>query len=180
MDPKLRLFDLYTLVRNLNKALKDPNEVITLGAFEPRIPKKNPFLYRQSTIQKHVCGKFPLTQNTCGRGLIGGIFGLENEVSLGYIFVETGAVCPDRDYGSRYETLRLRTKRPIELKNASLNGDSIITVPKCSIKLLLEQEESCAPYEERRDHKRVGPFWIRTELSDVLPSEWFYKDCKNT
>jgi hypothetical protein len=168
-EPDLHLFDLQNLVTTLNASLRDPNEVITLGKFESKTPKKNPFIYRFYDRELETVGKFPLRQNTCGSGLIGGLLGLESEVSLGYIFVETGYAIASENGGRRYETLKLRTKRPIELKEG-------ITIPKCNVKILREAEECTTTYQERRDHEKFGPFWISSRLRDVLPSDWFYRE----
>lgn len=166
-EPRLELFDLENLVMMLNESLAKRDEVIELGEFEHREPKRNPFLYRLIGEEVETRGKFPLRQTVFGRGLLDGFLGLDSEINLGYVFVETGYTDASSNYSGKYETLRLRIKHPLELKNGEV-------IPNCSIKLLQEIEEGAEPSQYRRDHVRYsGLVWVRSDLSKVLPFEWF-------
>jgi hypothetical protein len=137
-----------------------------LGEFEPRVPKRNPFLYQFTDREIESRGKFPLRQTVYGRDILR-FLELDSKINLGYIFLETGYTDASSNYGGRYETLRLRIKHPIPLKGRKV-------IPDCSVKFLQETEEGANPFQERRNHLRCGGlFWVKTDLSKVLPSEWF-------
>jgi len=170
LEPRLELFDLGKFVGRLNNSLVDKEEVIELGEFEHREPKKDPFLYRLADRKIEARGKFPLKQTAHRTGLMSLLtMGFESdlEINLGYIFIETGYIDASSDYGGRYETLRLRIKHPLELEDKQV-------IPNCSVKLLQETGEGAELFQDRKDHVRYGGLiWVRADLSKVLPSKWF-------
>ncbi len=178
MDPLVKqhirteFFDLPALVGKLNSSLANPSDFIELGDFVGLTPRKNPFLYRLGERKVETVGKFPLTQEKTGRTFFG-LFDLEVDAPLGYIFVETGSLEWDEMHdGYGYETLRLRIKRPLDLKNG-------LVVPNCSVKIYGEEGKEWGeqPAPLRRDHvRKYGLIWQRTDLEKVLPSQWFYRN----
>ena len=167
-EPIFELFNMKGLVGKLNSALADPEETITLGEFITEKPIKNHFLHRLTNKKIENMGRYPLTQTVYSKGIFG-FLDIDSEINLGNIFIETGFTDIDSSYVGKYETIRLRTKYPIELKNDNI-------VPKCSIKLLQEfYDDFTEPYQKRRDHvRKLGLIWVKDDLSDILPSEWFF------
>lgn len=155
-EPQLKLLDISGLVERLNSALAESEPRISRREFELKEPRKNPFLYRARDRELESRGKYQL-----------GILKPELGVNLGYVFVETGFTNVSDDCGGGYETLRFRTYVPIELRNGNI-------IPECSVKLLIETEEIGPLHKERKDHTRkAGLIWVRSDLSSVLPTEWF-------
>ena len=158
-EPKLELIDISGLVNKINSALAESEGPISFGKFAHKEPKKNPFLYRARDRELDTRGKYPLDQ--CG------ILDFELKTNLGYVFVETGFTEASSDYGGRYETLRLRIKRPIELSNGNV-------LPNCSVKVLIETGEFGKSFVDRKYHVRVAHLaWVEKDLSQILPIEWF-------
>ncbi|MBU0466151.1 MAG: hypothetical protein KJ718_05735 [Nanoarchaeota archaeon] len=82
------------------------------------------------------------------------------EIRKGY--VEEGA-----EENPIYEEVIIRITRPIDLKDGR-------TIHKCRVRITTESEELGKPYRERSDRVRIiWPLWKKTDLSDVLPTEWF-------
>ncbi len=162
-EPKLELFDLEGLINNLNSSLADSDQVIQLREFLPKQPKKNPFLYRLMDRELEARGKYQLFLPF----EIAILHPFNPKGKIGYIFIETGYTDANSNYSRRYETLRLRIKHPLKLKNGEI-------IPNCSVKFLQEMEEWEKPYQERKDHLRCGGLiWTKTDLSKALPSDWF-------
>ena len=160
---ELNLVDVGGLVVKLNSILKDGNYV-GRGSFEHRTPRKS-ITYPLNHRQPELSGKYPLTLTREKTG-VRGMLGLEREIRLGYIFVQAGYDASS-DYGGRYEVIKLRIRRPLPLQDGGI-------IPSCSVKLLVEAEEAGKPHIGRRNHiRRAGLFWIRDDLSGVLPTEWF-------
>ena len=158
-EPRLELIDLPGLVSRINSALAESEGPIIFGKFAHKEPRKNPFLYRARDRELDTRGKYPLDQ--CG------ILDFKLKTNLGYVFVETGFTEASSDYGGRYETLRLRIKRPIELSNGNV-------LPNCSVKVLVEAGEIEKPFVDRKYHVRVAHLaWVKKDLSRILPTEWF-------
>ena len=166
-EPRIELFDLAYLVNMINMSLARPDETIELGKFENKKPKTNPFLYSLMDKEITTRGRFPLFQTEYGRGLFSGLLGLEREANIGHISVETGYSEVSNNYGGSYGTLQLRIKRPLRLKDG-------LVIPSCSVGLSQEMQEWEKPVQERNDYERCIGLWVRTDLSDVLPSEWFF------
>ena len=170
---ELEFIDLKGFIKKLNSEIDDSEGQIELGNFIDKKPRKNPFLYRLMGREAECVGKSPLIQTVEGIGF-SGLFDLESEINAGYVFVERGCTDTTSEYGGAYETMRLRIKQPLKLKNGGI-------IPNCSIKLLIEAEEWVDRYQERRDHiRRYDLYWERTNLSKILPTEWFLYDFLKT
>lgn len=166
-EPTLSFIDLEGLVTKLNSAIARSEGSIELGEFKHKEPKRNPFLYGIRGKELETLGKYPLIQTVEGRGLFG-FWGLDSEINLGYIFLEAGYTgVKDHNHG-RYETIRLRIKQPLELKNGDI-------IPNCSVKLIVEAEDVWGEVDKKRkDHIKCGKLvYLRDDLTNVLPTEWF-------
>ena len=164
---EFRLLDIGGLVRKLNFMITESEGRITLGEFTPKNPRKDSFIYRLADRKTTSVGKYSLTQYSASRGLWS-LADVESPRSLGYIFVETGDADVSSDYSGIYETLRLRIKHPLELK-------SDLVIPNSSVKLDLEADDGLGGIKQyRRDHlRKAGIAWVKSDLSTILPTEWF-------
>jgi len=174
--PQLEFFDIEKLIRNINAHLRNRGELIELGNFEDKTSEKNHFLY--SFLDNRVVerrGEFPLWQSLDGYGIWKGFFGIDSDVRVGHISVEKGVYeCKDprenEIYGGRYEALRLRLKpkRIMRLRDGRI-------MPSCSVKLtLIERNGFSELLKYRNDHERRCLVSFRSDLEELLPSEWFY------
>lgn len=157
-EPQLHFISLDNLLREINENLEGGK--VFLEEFKDRQPKKISFLHRLRNREVISRGNYPLMQQVYSF-MFGSV-----DLNLGYIAVETG-VDTSSSYAGGYETLRLRIKHPLKLRDGR-------KIPSCSVKLLVEAEEYEEPYKKRRDHRRFPLLWIRRDLSDVLPTEWFF------
>jgi hypothetical protein len=148
-EPKLELFNLEGLIRNINQVLADDEEPIKLGEF---CPKK--VFFKKSI---NISGIYPLLQPHEFEFM----HLLNRSGKIGYIKIKAGYTDPDSDYSGGYESIRLRIKHPLELKDGKI-------IPKCSIEILEEVEEGIKPcigrYEWNKEKK---------DLSSILPTKWF-------
>jgi len=160
---ELKLIRLENLVRAINRNSRS-DDVIELGKFEARKPRKDAFAVLLEGRKREFVGKYPLLRTTYSRGAFSPL-GVEKHERIGYVFVEAGTLDFDSDYGGSYEAVRLRLKKPIELKHG--------IIPNCSVKLIVESEDF-GEETERADHtKLAGLIWVRKDLTHVLPTEWF-------
>lgn len=172
IEPELRLLNVKGLIENLNSTLASSEGQIELGDSQHKEPRKNPFLYRLEDKKLEVRGKYSLYRTRENGGLFSNFFGLDSERRIGYVFIENGEITESINFPGIYETLRLRIKEPLILKNS-------LIVPNCSVKILAEVEDGIEPYLERRDNiRKIGLFWKKADLSKVLPTEWFLNYCK--
>lgn len=164
--PTLRSFNLENLVKSLNSAILRPEEIIGLGEYADKTPGRNTVFYRWSHKEIGVRGEYPLEQTVHGRGTFA-LLGVPSEINIGSVFVETGYTeVGSSDYDGGYEKIRLRIKEPIELKNGEV-------IPTCKIEILQEFGEWVESLMEREDHIKRAGLWVKADLSNVLPSEWF-------
>lgn len=167
-EPKLEAIDLRRFLTALNRRV-DSDEEIELGGFVDKEPRKNPFhplLDRLRDRDMIARGKYLLTR-TSREGFLG-VFGSDTDVRIGYVFVETGFWHVKSSETEKYEVLKLRIKKPVELRSG-------LVVPNCSVKLFVTTDEYAAPLIERRDHVRAYGVNRRGDLSRVLPTEWFLR-----
>jgi hypothetical protein len=161
------MFDIGSLVSTLGNSLANPDDSIEATDFIEKTPRRSPFLHKIDDWEISSTTKCNLIWTAHGRGLMA-IAGIPKEVNLGYAFLEEGYVDASSDYCGYYESLRLRLKHSLELKNG-------LTIPPCSIKITHEAHECEAGDTIRRDHiRRLGLFWQRTDLSSLLPTGWFF------
>lgn len=171
MKPKPLLFDLEHLVATINDSLENPDDELLLGPFAQYRTLLNPLQhmhYRLSDRKIETRGVYPLTQSVVGGSIVSSLLGLETERSAGYAFLETGHTNASSVHGiGRYEIVELRITQPLALNDGT-------TIPHCNIKFLQDAEEWCEPRQERRDHiRKYSLFWLRSDLRNVLPSDWF-------
>jgi hypothetical protein len=160
---ELKLIKLENLVRAINRH-SCSGDVIELGEFEARVPRKDALAVLLEGKKREYVGKYPLLRTTYRRGTFSAL-GVEKQERIGYVFVESGTLDDESDYGGSYEAVRLRLKKPIELRHG--------IIPNCSVKLVVESED-CTTETERADHTRLlGLFWVKKDLTRVLPTEWF-------
>jgi len=146
--------DIERLVAKLNASLSDKESSIELGDFRYRRAIALFERFRDRSVNGR--GQYPLIQNIPSSG-IGSIFGLDGERNLGYAFMEYGHLIST---GVRYELMRLKTKRPLAISTGVL--------PACDI--LVYHDEK---HDSRLDLVLEDEFWVRKDLTKVLPSEWF-------
>ncbi len=159
-EPGLELFDLGSLVENLNSALANPKEVIRL---EPSVSKE--VIRLEPSVSKKA--RFNIIQTVYEDGTRSRLE-LEYDINLGHISVVAGWTKTSTDYENRYEALRLRTKRPLELADGKI-------IPSCCVNLYQERWESAEIFQERQDYikKYGGLVSVKADLRNVLPTEWF-------
>lgn len=155
-EPKLDMINLNGLVNRLNSIIDDSEGEVSIGNFIDKLPRKKG--------RVEIRGKYPLIQTVVG------FMDLESEINLGYILVEAGGTNSSVDYGGIYESIKLRIKHPLKLKNGEL-------IPNCKINIQIKSEEFETPYKKRDDH--VYPlFWRKNDISNVLPTKWFLDKSK--
>ena len=118
-----------------------------------------------------IVGKYPLRVIGDSRGILGFVtasFCFDLDKSDGYIFVEKGLTDTRTEDPGTYETMRMVLRRPLTLSNG--------VVPASSVKISVDVPYFSIPQIGRRDHKKRPVGWRRTDLSDVLPTEWFVND----
>ncbi|MBU0906785.1 MAG: hypothetical protein KKD18_04105 [Nanoarchaeota archaeon] len=168
MEPELAVLDVNGLISLINSNLANPNEDLARSSFEQRIPLRNLFPLSKRII--HQAGKSYLIQNKAAdRGLFSGMAGIDRERGVGYVFFEQGVIDEAAEEDPIYEGLRLRIKHPIQLTRSRL-------IPNCSVTVFAtSQELDEGPDYRVRYHVPLLLGWRRTDLSHVLPPEWFFK-----
>lgn len=159
-ESDLELINLEGLVKNLNSSLADPEEVIELETKEFLIPRD-----AKQTLRK---GKCNIIQNVFGGTLIDALAMSWSEINIGSISYERDIVEDSAAYGGKYETIRLRIDEPVKLKNGRV-------LPSCDIRFFVEADDTMhgKPYIEREDYIPKLLYRKRTDLSKILPTEWF-------
>jgi hypothetical protein len=169
-DPNLTLFDIGGLASRLEKALAEPEDTIRATNFVEKTPKKSPFLHRTDEWEAYHTTKCKLVLTTRSRGL-GFLLGIgedEQNLDLGYIFLEEGYIDAGTDYNGYYEAIKMRLKHPLKLEGG-------LVIPPCSIKISHEAHPTEASKPLRKDHvRKFGLYWQHTDLSRVLPTDWFF------
>ena len=164
MKPKLQLFDLGGLVKRINSALADSEGFIELDEFVPK--KTLPLIDRLKDRKTEARGSYAVIQTVYGDGLINSLLASPSEINMGSVHVETGILAPDSCSGTAYEKMVLRINYPLKLKSGG-------HIPKCKVEFLRETEEWNSHLQRRTDYQRRGFLWVRTDLTNVLPPEWF-------
>jgi hypothetical protein len=170
---RLRIFSIGNLIGNINKQLphiEDGGIWIDLENLADLTPRKDvfPHLGERKEVDSRV--KYPLMRRVFGGSLLSVVAATETDKRIGYLIAETGTIDGETGYGSSYEALKLKIKRPIERK------DNLV-IPRCTIKISVEAEDSCPLGEpDRIDHERK--YWIDrpADLKKVLPTEWFLRN----
>lgn len=166
-EPNFMMLSPEGLVKKLNNFIVEREGNITRGNYHSETFIENPFSY-------HLCGKkllnrgnYPLIQSINGIGTI--ITGDMKERDLGSIFVETGEVDPETHEPGTFEFLRLILKDSLELKNGRI-------VPAGRIEIYREMSEAYGEVTESRRDKRKH-WWGSSvvDLSQVVPTSWFYR-----
>lgn len=161
----LHFFDLENFVSNFNKHLAREEGLLLLETPVRKRPRKNPFLYcadKFADTKRDSPYKILLMQEYTN------CFRLDSEEQIGYIFAETGDLNANDSEPEIYEALRIRIKNPLKLQTG-------VIVPSCSVKLYRASSYAPDNPPERRDHVRRFMHWQRTDLGQMLPTEWFLK-----
>jgi len=151
----LAYLDPAGLISKINANMAAGEDELELEKFESRDPRKNSFIYSVTGVHPSVRGKFPITQ-TGNYGLLG-LVGVEIERSAGYFFVERGILDDNGSNSPTYETLQLRIKRPLEVKDG-------VIIPRGTVRIYI-QADDC-----NLELKRVDS---REDLPTRLPTDWF-------
>ena len=160
------MINLDGLIEKINSNIFGSETKIELGDFVNEKPRRNSFLYRLDDRGLETRGKYPLIQPISSEEFMESI-DIESEFDIGYVLVETGCIDRGSSYSGRYETIRLKIKYPLELRNGNI-------IPNSSVELLRETSEWEKPYQKRRDYTyRFGLIRTKADLSKVLPTEWF-------
>src|SRR3989344_5834206 len=156
----LELINLEGLIKKLNSSLADHDEVIESETKDLLIPRD-----AKQTLRK---GRYNLIQNGFGGTLLDALASSWSEINIGSISYEGDIVEDSAAYGGAYETVRLRIDGPIKLKK----GD---VLPACEIRLFAEIDDTMHGklYIEREDYIPKFLYKKRTDLSIILPTEWF-------
>ncbi len=161
--PIIQIFDLEGLISTINRSMDNPEQDLSLGEFEHKEPKKNPFLYRVRGRVMQTRGKFPLYQSRVNKWS-----DVDFERRIGYFLFESGLLDEYSSFSGTYETLMLRIKRPVQLKSG-------IVIPKSSVKIYYELEEGIDTEPVRKDHVYHGLISIGSDMEHLLPTAWFLK-----
>jgi len=169
-EPRTHLINPYA-VEHLNELLKDQDQEIYLGDYEPKVPRKRIHPNAPRKPGDRIVGKFPIHYGE--REDPGSTsFGLLGPLKIGFVFVESGWLDPDSDYSGIYEILKMRIREPLLLNDGR-------TVPVCTIKQYVEKAEFGEElFDVRTDHVRryalgIPLYWSQNDLSDILLPEWF-------
>jgi len=169
-SPRLQMLSPQRLIERINKRIIGSDEGgLSLTDFEYKIPTKPliPHIFDKSQADHR--GKYGIQREVQGRGLFG-LYALSSDVRIGYIFIEAGTRDPDNENSADYEILKLKLKHPTELRGGVL-------IPECTIKILAQAEDCCPLEVERTDHiKRARSIQTKTNLANVLPTEWFFRE----
>ena len=133
-EPELRLISLLGLITKINSAIHREEGRIEIRGFKHKEPKKNPFLYRLDDKELLTRGKYGIYQIREDAGFLREFLGWDKEEKIGYAFIETGKIDASSNYHGIYETLRLRLKDPLTMRDGTM-------IPDCSIKFLVEQPD---------------------------------------
>jgi len=99
------------------------------------------------------------------QGRLGGIFGflgIESDIKIARLSVETGELDPLTTETMRYEKLILTTTRSLE----QINGLS----PR-----MIELSNSRDTEFSRIDYEKKGLFYRKCDLTESIPTDWFLK-----
>jgi len=156
----LEIINLEGLVKKLNSAISQANELIELKQESLILPKNNRQLMTK--------GKYSLVQNFDAiDNLFDILLSAESEVNIGSIYFERGFSEPESNYSPIYEKIKLRIDQPIRLRKGNV-------IPTCEVNLLVEKDEFVELSKYREDY---APRSIigrkREDLSKILPTEWF-------
>lgn len=156
----LEIINLEGLVKRLNSAIPQADEMIELKQESLVLPKNNRQLMTK--------GRYSLVQNF---DVIDNLFAMllsaESEVNIGSIYFERGFLEPESNYGPIYEKIKLRIDQPIRLRRGNV-------IPACEVNLLVEQDELVESSKYREDYvprSIIGR--KRADLSKILPTGWF-------
>ncbi len=154
-EPQLELFSLEGFKRRLNLALE--TSLVELGKFQ----YKKKFFKNVETFGEYSLLKIPKVD------ILNPLYSFYPRRKIGYILVEAGFIDPSSDYSRGYESIKLRIKHHLKLRNGKI-------IPKCSVEISKYVEEGIESTIERKDHIIYGWDKEKRDLRDILPNEWFF------
>ncbi len=158
----LEIINLEGLVKKLNSAIPQLDERIELKQECLELPKNNRQLMTK--------GKYSLFQNFDAIDNLFYIFlSPDSEEKIGSISFARGFSEPESNYSPIYEKIKLRIDQPIRLRKGEV-------LPACEVNLLVEEDEFVGLSKYREDYiprSIIGR--KRSDLSKILPTEWFLR-----
>ena len=169
----MRYIDEETLKHRINSNI-DGRARFELGEFISKNPLPWTLMQDEGGREVIISGLYPLSFDD-GKGndeaLSMGLSFINSE-RVGYLFVEKGSVKYNEN-DMNYESIRFRVNREFTL------GENF-TIPNCSVRIhhVFSERNGGMKSPIRRDHVYNGRFsiGIEADLSQVLPTEWFFKE----
>jgi len=203
MKPKLKLFDLENMITRINYETAECEGIVEAGSFIDETGKNTKRYDKLNKISLHEDNTEYTSRQIESRGIQrivqhnGGcdIFEDDSIQNIGYIFTETGCInssCLQKFQKLMYETLIIRIDKHLNLKNKSVIPNSSIHMTRqkllydtkgaidrkkdYQIEMLQVEGKYTKIVSKREDYRHFGPstlISIRTDLSSIVPTEWF-------
>jgi len=176
--PNLTTLDPKRLIKRIGRVVTEQEDEIYLSQPQTRKPGgKMKALLVGMKPEKRI--RLPIERMVQGASLMGALAATKKEVRIGYIETETGMFNPEESDPTPYELITLRLYGELEKINNT-------EIPECITTITLEMPEgyvtssavSRTDLIRRRNWReslRKGSRWKETDLTDVLPTEWFFK-----
>jgi hypothetical protein len=169
-ETSLQLIDIDGLVKKLNSVrVKSEGEIELTNLVERDVP--NGFLFKKRNGQPTKKGRGYLFQridvaDTIYRQFFSGDYYIEKR---GCISFEKGLTEARSNYSDVYESVILRINKSLKFLHGNI-------LPICEIDFLIEKGDFCKPIIYREDYVKKFVFrWQKTNLSKILPTEWFLR-----